>query len=230
MNMLKDVVVDHRLPIQNMLLAGVPGGMTPGGAMTPYDSFSPLWNQGKIGEAAFSPIQQSNNDEGGGYNYMGYGQSPMHGGMSPGGYSPSSPNGYSPTSPFAVTSPGYSPTSPFQGAASPWVARGGLGPTSPTYSPTSPQYSPSSPQFSPSSPSFSPASPTYSPASPAYAGPGGSRASPYSPASPAYSPTSPMAGITSPRYSPASPAFSPTSPQYSPASPAPFQATSPKYS
>lgn len=244
MDMLQDVIVDHRLPVQNMLAAGmVAGGMTPGGAMTPYDNFSPMWGGGNVGAAAFSPMQQSNNDEGGGYGYLQYGQSPMHGAMSPGGYSPTSPMGYSPTSPFAVTSPAYSPTSPFQGAAgsaSPWVGRGGAGATSPAYSPTSPQYSPTSPQFSPASPSFSPASPNYSPASPAYGGAArggaGTRASPYSPASPAYSPTSPMAGVTSPRYSPtspqyspASPAYSPTSPRYSPASPA-FSPTSPRYS
>ncbi|OXC69141.1 hypothetical protein AYX13_02431 [Cryptococcus neoformans] len=244
MNMLKDVIVDHRLPVQNMMAAGIAGGMTPGGAMTPYDNLSPMWggDKGALGHAAFSPIQSSANDEGGNFAYMGYGQSPMHGGMSPAGYSPSSPAGYSPTSPFAVTSPAYSPTSPFAGAAaggaSPWVGRGGYGATSPAYSPTSPQYSPTSPQFSPTSPSFSPSSPTYSPASPAYGGAGaGNRASPYSPTSPAYSPTSPMGGITSPqysptspRYSPTSPAFSPTSPSYSPTSPAPFQATSPRYS
>lgn len=239
MTMLKDVIVDHRLPVQNMLAAGMAGGMTPGGNMTPYDNFSPMWpGPGGVGNAAFSPMQNSNNDEGGNFAYMGYGQSPMHGGASPGGYSPSSPAGYSPTSPFAVTSPTYSPTSPFQGAgaASPWVPRGGYGGTSPAYSPSSPQYSPTSPQYSPASPSFSPSSPTYSPASPAYAG-GATRASPYSPASPAYSPTSPLAGMTSPRYSPtspkyspASPAFSPTSPVYSPTSPAAFQATSPRYS
>lgn len=237
MNMLKDVVVDHRLPIQNMMAAGLAGGMTPGGAMTPYDNYSPLWNggAGQLGSAAFSPMQTSNNEEGGGFAYMGYGTTPLHGGMSP-GYSPTSPAGYSPTSPFAVTSPAYSPTSPFQGA--------GIGATSPAYSPTSPQYSPSSPQFSPVSPAFSPTSPSYSPASPAYGGAGGRAGAQYSPASPAYSPTSPMGGITSPRYSPASPAYSPTSPRYSPASPAfsptspaysptspaPFQATSPKYS
>ncbi|TYJ52234.1 hypothetical protein B9479_007165 [Cryptococcus floricola] len=240
MNMLKDVIVDHRLPVQNMMATGIAGGMTPGGAMTPYDNLSPTWgDKGILGGAAFSPIQSSTNDEAGNFAYMGYGQSPMHGGMSPAGYSPSSPAGYSPTSPFAVTSPGYSPTSPFAGAggASPWVGRGGYGATSPAYSPTSPQYSPTSPQFSPTSPSFSPTSPTYSPASPAYGGAGGNKASPYSPTSPAYSPTSPMGGITSPqysptspRYSPTSPAFSPTSPSYSPTSPAAFQATSPRYS
>mgnify|MGYP002718862558 CR=1 FL=1 len=243
-DLLREVVTDHRLPVQNMLAAGMSGGVTPGGANTPYANFSPNpYNvSGAIGAAAFSPIQTSNNDEGGNFGYMGYGQSPMHGGMSP-GYSPTSPAGYSPSSPFAVTSPAYSPTSPFQGAgaASPYVGRGAYGATSPAYSPTSPQYSPSSPQFSPASPSFSPASPSYSPASPAYGGPGArgapSRASPYSPASPAYSPTSPLGGVTSPRYSPtspryspASPAFSPASPAYSPTSPAAFQATSPRYS
>ncbi|RXK41196.1 DNA-directed RNA polymerase II subunit RPB1 [Tremella mesenterica] len=257
LEMLKDVIVDHRLPVQNMMAAGVlSGGMTPGGAMTPYDALSPMWNgQGSVGAAAFSPMQTSNNEESGGFNYMGYGMSPMQGGLSPGGgggYSPSSPTGYSPTSPFAITSPTYSPSSPYQGnagSASPWIPRsstnGGLNitspaysPSSPQYSPTSPMYSPASPRFSPSSPTFSPSSPNYSPASPAYGGGGGglARNSPFSPASPAYSPTSPM-GITSPRYSPtspkyspASPAFSPTSPVYSPTSPAPFQATSPRYS
>ena len=225
MDMLKDVVQDHRLPVQTMLAAGQVGGMTPGGGMTPYDSFSPMWSgQGGVGSAAFSPLQTSNNDEGGGFGgYMAYGTSPMHGGMSPAaGYSPSSPAGYSPSSPFAVTSPTYSPTSPFQGAASPWVAQA----ASPAYSPSSPQFSPASPQFSPASPSFSPASPAYSPASPAY---GATRASPFSPASPAYSPTSPAGNVTSPRYSPTSPQYSPTSPRYSPASPA-FSPVSPTYS
>ncbi|BEI98573.1 hypothetical protein CcaverHIS631_0308720 [Cutaneotrichosporon cavernicola] len=227
LGMLKDVIVDHRLPVQNAMLASNMGGMTPGGNMTPYDNFSPMWNGGgAVGTAAFSPIQKSNNDEGGGY-AMGYGMSPMAG-MSP--YAPTSPMpGWSPTSPFAVTSPSYSPTSPFAGGAtSPWVPRGAGG-----YGATSPMYSPSSPQYSPTSPSFSPSSPTFSPASPAYGG----GATGYSPASPAYSPTSPMGNATSPRYSPtsptyspASPAFSPTSPAYSPTSPAPFTATSPKYS
>ncbi|KAL7422808.1 DNA-directed RNA polymerase II core subunit rpo21 [Cryptotrichosporon argae] len=232
LGMLKDVIVDHRLPVQNMMAAGNLGAMTPGGAMTPYDNFSPMWNGGSVGAAAFSPMQTSGNDEGGNFAYMGYGTSPMHGAMSPGGggYSPTSP-GYSPTSPFAVTSPAYSPTSPFQGGASPWVPRGASGATSPGYSPSSPQYSPSSPQFSPASPNFSPTSPSYSPASPAYGAPRGNGAPSYSPASPAYSPTSPMGySPTSPRYSPASPAFSPTSPAYSPTSPQAFQATSPRYS
>ena len=44
MEMLKDVVVDHRLPMQNMLSAQADGGMTPGVAMTPYDSSSPFYD------------------------------------------------------------------------------------------------------------------------------------------------------------------------------------------
>jgi DNA-directed RNA polymerase II subunit RPB1 len=224
LGMLKDVIVDHRLPVQNMMLASNIGGMTPGGNMTPYDNLSPMWNGGgAVGAAAFSPMQSSNNDEayGGGYDTPLGAASPYAPGKSPGAF-------FSPTSPFGMTSPAYNPTSPAYGAASPWVGRGGGG----AYSPTSPTYSPTSPQFSPTSPTFSPSSPTYSPASPAYAA-GGRAASPgYSPASPAYSPTSPMAGYspTSPQYSPASPAFSPTSPAYSPTSPQAFQATSPKYS
>jgi DNA-directed RNA polymerase II subunit RPB1 len=227
MAMLQDVIVDHRLPVQNMMLASNMGGMTPGGAMTPYDNLSPMWNGGgAVGAAAFSPMQSSNNDEA--YAY-GYG-TPMQGAASPYGGGARSPGTfYSPTSPFQMgaTSPMYAPTSPFHGgAASPWVSRGAAG-----YSPASPSYSPTSPQFSPTSPTFSPSSPTYSPASPAYAA-GGATSPGYSPASPAYSPTSPMAGYspTSPQYSPASPAFSPTSPAYSPTSPQAFQATSPKYS
>jgi hypothetical protein len=46
MDMLKDVIVDHRLPMQSVLSAQVDAGMTPGQvAMTPYDSNSPMWNQ-----------------------------------------------------------------------------------------------------------------------------------------------------------------------------------------
>ncbi|EKD04138.1 DNA-directed RNA polymerase ii largest subunit [Trichosporon asahii var. asahii CBS 8904] len=237
LGMLKDVIVDHRLPVQIALAQKGAGGMTPGGAMTPYDNMSPMWNGGGMGgvaSASFSPMQTSNNDEGG-YGAMPYGMSPMQGGQSP--YAPGGA-GFSPTSPFATATSPYQPTSPAWGGAggmSPWVPRNqGYGATSPSYSPTSPQYNPTSPRYSPTSPSYSPTSPAYSPASPAY---GGGRTSPgYSPTSPAYSPTSPMGATspryspTSPQYSPASPAFSPTSPAYSPTSPQAFQATSPKYS
>ncbi|KAJ3537669.1 hypothetical protein NMY22_g5504 [Coprinellus aureogranulatus] len=45
-DMLKDAIVDHRLPVQSMLAAQIDGGMTPGQvAMTPYDTNSPEWQQ-----------------------------------------------------------------------------------------------------------------------------------------------------------------------------------------
>ncbi|KDQ17519.1 hypothetical protein BOTBODRAFT_29699 [Botryobasidium botryosum FD-172 SS1] len=251
MEMLKDVIVDHRLPIQSHLAAH-DGGMTPGipGGMTPYDSNSPMYEAFKGGEAAaFSPLAESGGDDPSSYSYLGFGQSPMgagSGSASPGGgYSPSSPGSYSPTSPYAPTSPfGVTATSPFGAspfATSPFFDRRGA--TSPTYSPTSPalnltspNYSPSSPRYSPTSPSFSPTSPRYSPQSPSF-----SPTSPrYSPTSPSFSPTSPRCKCISPnqnspmspRYSPTSPAspkYSPTSPNYSPASPA-YSPASPAYS
>ncbi|CED83722.1 beta and beta-prime subunits of dna dependent rna-polymerase [Phaffia rhodozyma] len=246
MEMLKDVIVDHRLPVQAMLAARE-GGMTPGlnGGMTPVDSSSPMGAFNHVSnDVAFSPIIHSGSmDDAASFEYMGYGQSPMGagglGGMSPHGYSPSSPS-YSPTSPFMPTSPFHSATSPF--ATSPFHSTSGMG-TSPGYSPASPLYSPASPSFSPASPSFSPASPSFSPASPSFspASPSFSPASPsYSPTSPRYSPASPAFNATSPSYSPASPRFSPvspagpsrmspTSPAYSPASPA-YSPTSPTYS
>jgi len=46
LDMLKDAIVNHRLPVRNMLAAQVDGGMTPGQvAMTPYDSNMPGWDQ-----------------------------------------------------------------------------------------------------------------------------------------------------------------------------------------
>lgn len=232
-DMLKDAIVDHRLPVQNMLAAQADGGMTPGQvAMTPYDTNSPAWSEGSFkGEsAAFSPLAVNGGEDPANFSFLGYGQSPLGaGGMSPAGpgYSPSSPNTYSPTSPYVPQSPFGGATSPFGTspyATSPFYDRG-RGPTSPTYSPTSPAlnltspgYSPTSPRYSPTSPSFSPTSPRYSPQSPSF-----------SPTSPRYSPTSPSFSPASPRYSPTSPAqMSPSSPKYSPTSP--VSPSSPKYS
>ncbi|KAK0506634.1 DNA-directed RNA polymerase II, subunit 1 [Armillaria luteobubalina] len=252
-DMLKDAIVDHRLPVQSMLAAHVDGGMTPGQvAMTPYDSNSPMWQDGvfKADQAAFSPLAvNGGGEDAASFQWLAFGQSPVGaGGMSPaGGYSPSSP-GYSPTSPgFVPQSPFGASTSPFSPyAPSPFNPRGptsptysptspgfatspGYSPTSPRYSPTSPSFSPTSPRYSPTSPSFSPTSPRYSPTSPSF-----SPASPRSPAqlspsSPKYSPTSPMASPSSPKYSPTSPTYSPASPAYSPASPA-YSPTSPSWS
>ncbi|PPQ63539.1 hypothetical protein CVT24_004769 [Panaeolus cyanescens] len=255
-DMLKDAIVDHRLPVQSMMAAQVDGGMTPGQvAMTPYDTNSPMWQDGLFKgdptSASFSPLASNGADESGGFPYHPYIQSPGRGGMSPGGigYSPSSPNAYTPTSPSFV------PQSPFGGAASPFNTSpyatspyyDRKGPTSPTYSPTSPAlvltspgYSPTSPRYSPTSPSFSPTSPRYSPQSPSFS-PTSPRYSPtspsFSPASPRYSPTpahmspsSPKYSPTSPMASPSSPKYSPTSPTYSPASPAGYSPASPVYS
>jgi DNA-directed RNA polymerase II subunit RPB1 len=217
MDMLKDVIVDHRL--DNALAARADGAMTPGQvAMTPYDdSMSPAWQDSAFigGTAAFSPLASSGTEDPSNYPYLRFGMSPMGaGGTSPaqaGVYSPSSPNAYSPTSPYVPTSPFGAATSPFGTsplATSPYYDRR-VGVTSPTYSPTSPAlnltspgYSPTSPRYSPTSPSFSPASPRYSPTSPSF-----------SPTSPRYSPQSPSFSPTSPRYSPTSPTFSPASPQ-----------------
>jgi DNA-directed RNA polymerase II subunit RPB1 len=203
MDMLKDVIVDHRLPMQSVLSAQVDAGMTPGQvAMTPYDSNSPMWNQESYkGEAAaFSPLASNGGEESANFAYRGFGQSPHHAGaMSPAapGYSPSSPNVYSPTSPYVPQSPFARATSPFSTSpyvTSPFYDRG-RAPTSPTYSPTSPALNLSSPGYSPTSPRYSPTSPSFSPTSPRY-----------SPQSPSFSPSSP-------RYSPTSPSFSPASPR-----------------
>ncbi|KAJ7924363.1 hypothetical protein B0H13DRAFT_1978078 [Mycena leptocephala] len=171
-DMLKDAI--------SMLAAQADGGMTPGQvAMTPYDTNSPVWQDGvfKGDQASFSPLAVNGGDDGPGFTTFqpGWGQTPIAGPQ----YSPSSPNMYSPTS------PGYVPQSPFGGATSPFgtspyaTARG---PTSPTYSPTSPMILP--PRYSPTSPSFSPASPRYSPQSPSF-----SPTPSFSPASPRYSPS-----------------------------------------
>jgi DNA-directed RNA polymerase II subunit RPB1 len=251
--MLKDAIVDHRLPVQNMLAAPVDGDMTPGQvAMSPYDSLSPGWSEHsfKADAAAFSPLAVNSGEDPANFSFLGYGQSPRAGGMSPGGpgYSPSSPNVYSPTSPYVPQSPFGGATSPF--GTSPYVTSPfysqGRGATSPTYSPTSPAlnltspgYSPTSPRYSPTSPSFSPTSPRYSPQSPSFS-PTSPRYSPtspsFSPASPRYSPTSPAQASptspvspSSPRYSPTSPTYSPASPAYSPASPT-YSPTSPQWS
>lgn len=204
-DMLKDVIVDHRLPVQSMLAAQVDGGITPGQvAMTPYDSNSPMWSQDasfKGDTAAFSPLAANGaEDPSSSHPYLSYLRSPSGaGGMSPAapGYSPSSPNVYSPTSPYVPQSPFGGATSPFGTspyATSPFYDRG-RGPTSPTYSPTSPALNLTSPGYSPTSPRYSPTSPSFSPSSPRY-----------SPQSPSFSPTSP-------RYSPTSPSFSPASPR-----------------
>jgi DNA-directed RNA polymerase II subunit RPB1 len=65
MDILKDVIVDHILPVQSMLSAQVDSGMTPGQvAMIPYDSNSPMWKQESYkGEAAVFSLLASNGDK-----------------------------------------------------------------------------------------------------------------------------------------------------------------------
>ncbi|KNZ48173.1 DNA-directed RNA polymerase [Puccinia sorghi] len=169
LDMLKDVVIDHRLPVAGEIMGGrfADGAMTPGGGMTPYAEFGDTrtpagrFEDGPVPHAMFSPIITAGADDGfGGSNdiYGGYGgQSPYGagGGTSP-GYSPSSPS-YNP-----AASPAYTPTSPTWSGASPWVASG----TSPGYSPTSPRMGATSPRFSSASPPLSfvlvlPASPNF---------------------------------------------------------------------
>ncbi|KAL0955363.1 hypothetical protein HGRIS_001611 [Hohenbuehelia grisea] len=88
-DMLKDAIVDHRLPVQSMLAAQADGGMTPGQvAMTPYDTNSPVWSDTvfKGEQAAFSPLAINGGEDAASFQYLGFGQSPMGaGGMSPGG-------------------------------------------------------------------------------------------------------------------------------------------------
>ncbi|CAK5279790.1 unnamed protein product [Mycena citricolor] len=90
-DMLKDAIVDHRLPVQSLMNVSHDGGMTPGQvAMTPYDTNSPVWQDGafKADQAAFSPLAVNGADDGpssfGGLP-GGWGSTPTHdGGMSPG--------------------------------------------------------------------------------------------------------------------------------------------------
>ena len=171
-DMLQDVVVDHRLPMQALMAAKLDptGTRTPGGMMTPYDGMSPMAESMQMADtnAAFSPLVQASADDAFG-DYLSAGMTPMRdpmGATSPAGFGPTSPGyGYSPASPAAYL------TSPAAGITSPMYAGGAAG----SYSPTSPKlnfgvspaYSPASPGYSPASPSYSPTSPRgYSPASP----------------------------------------------------------------
>ena len=244
-----DVVLDPKMletVISDNSRMGLMPGMTIKGAQlegsaTPYDTGSPMADNGYMGMSSpalgnFSPIVGAGSETpagfateyGGGF---GMGTVNPYSATSP---RPTSPFSTSPTSPFSSGYGGYSPSSPAAGYSptSPLIDAGGryaaspqFSPSSPSFSPTSPMMrptSPASPNYSPTSPSYSPASPSaarhYSPTSPAQFS---SPTSPsYSPASPNYSPASPNLHATSPSYSPASPTWSPTSPEaYSPTSP-----------
>lgn len=263
-----EVVLDPKM-LETVISDNSRMGLMPGmtikgtqleGAATPYDTGSPMAENGYMGMASptlgnFSPIVGAGSETPAGFATE-YGGGFGSGTVNP--YSatsprPTSPFSTSPTSPFSSGYGGYSPSSPAAGYSptSPLIDAGGryasspqFSPSSPSFSPTSPMMrptSPASPNYSPTSPSYSPASPSamrqqhYSPTSPAQFS---SPTSPsYSPASPNYSPASPNLHATSPSYSPASPTWSPTSPEaYSPTSPtfqrspAQHSPTSPGYS
>jgi DNA-directed RNA polymerase II subunit RPB1 len=261
-----DVLLDPKM-LETVISDNSRMGLMPGmtikgsqleGAATPYDTGSPMADNGYLGLNSpalgnFSPIVGAGSDTPSGF------ATEYSAGFSMGTVNPysatspraTSPFSTSPTSPFSSGYGGYSPSSPAAGYSptSPLIDAGGryasspqFSPSSPSFSPTSPMMrptSPASPNYSPTSPSYSPASPSatrhYSPTSPAQFT---SPTSPsYSPASPNYSPASPNLHATSPSYSPASPTWSPTSPEaYSPTSPgfqrspAQHSPTSPAYS
>lgn len=235
-----DVLLDPKM-LETVISDNSRMGLMPGmtikgsqleGAATPYDTGSPMADNGILGSYSptmgnFSPIQGAGSDSPSGFATEyggGFGSSTasLYSATSPRATSPFTT---SPTSPFSYG--GYSPSSPAAGYSptSPLLDAGGRYASSPQFSPSSPSFSPTSPMLrpgSPTSPNYSPTSPSYSPASP-------TAARHYSPTSPAQfnSPTSPSYSPTSPSYSPASPAFRPTSPSYSPASPT-WSPTSPE--
>src|ERR1700734_4002985 len=91
----------------------------------------------------FPPLAVNSGNDPANFSFLGYGQSPRAGGMSPGGlsYSLSSPNTYSPTSPYILQSPfgGATSCSTSPYSMSPFYDHGGWGrPTSHSHSPTSP--------------------------------------------------------------------------------------------
>ncbi|KAK0657586.1 hypothetical protein B0T16DRAFT_317105 [Cercophora newfieldiana] len=236
-----DVLLDPKM-LETVISDNSRMGLMPGmtikgtqleGAATPYDTGSPMADNGILGSYSptmgnFSPIQGAGSDSPSGFATEyggGFGSSSVnpYSATSP---RPTSPFTTSPTSPFSSYGGGYSPSSPAMGYSptSPLLDAGGRYASSPHFSPSSPSFSPTSPMMrpgSPTSPSYSPTSPNYSPVSP-------SAARHYSPTSPAQfnSPTSPTYSPTSPNYSPASPNFRATSPSYLPGSPA-WSPTSP---
>lgn len=262
-----DVVLDPKM-LETVISDNSRMGLMPGmtikgtqleGSATPYDTGSPMAENGYMGMASpalgnFSPIVGAGSETPAGFATEyggGFGSSTVNPYASATSPRPTSPFSTSPTSPFSSGYGGYSPSSPAAGYSptSPLIDAGGRYASSPQFSPSSPSFSPTSPMMrptSPASPNYSPTSPSYSPGSPSAArhysptSPAqfSSPTSPsYSPSSPNYSPASPNLHATSPSYSPASPTWSPTSPEaYSPTSPtfqrspAQHSPTSPGYS
>ena len=86
--MLKDVVLDHRLPVAAMLSETAMGGaMTPGGgAATPYiEGGKTPMPQMTYEQISWSPMHMGSDETfGGTTQYGGYGMTPLGGGVSPG--------------------------------------------------------------------------------------------------------------------------------------------------
>lgn len=152
MDMLKDVMVESTVPLPHIMGAAMDGAATPGGVMTPYDSYSPMPYDSKVDhQAAFSPLHMNGGDEAQTFDWQTYAQSPMRSISSPRiGMSPSSPS-------YA-----YSPSSPSMNITSPYLAGGAQSPFASSPGNTSPYFDYSKPNaISPglSSPSYSPTSP-----------------------------------------------------------------------
>ncbi|KAF9504602.1 hypothetical protein BS47DRAFT_1368666 [Hydnum rufescens UP504] len=84
LDMLKDVIVNHCLPVQNMLAAHAGYGVATPGGLIPYDSSSPMYNEVFKGNAvAFLLLAQSGEDDPAGFaSYLlGFGQSPFRAGQ-----------------------------------------------------------------------------------------------------------------------------------------------------
>ncbi|KAG6903768.1 hypothetical protein DXG01_015060, partial [Tephrocybe rancida] len=70
--MLKDAIVDYRLPVQAMLAVQIDGGMTPGQvAITSYDTTSPVLQEGlfKADQAAFSLLAVNAGEDAANFQY-----------------------------------------------------------------------------------------------------------------------------------------------------------------
>ncbi|KAF9506033.1 hypothetical protein BS47DRAFT_1399867 [Hydnum rufescens UP504] len=83
LDMLKDVI-DHHLPVQNILAAHTDYGVATPGSMMPYNPSSPMYDEAFKGSAvAFSPLAQSGEDDPAGFTlYLpGFSQSPFGAGL-----------------------------------------------------------------------------------------------------------------------------------------------------
>ncbi|KIO06236.1 hypothetical protein M404DRAFT_24964 [Pisolithus tinctorius Marx 270] len=106
-NIFKDAIINHRLPVQNILTAHMNCSMTPSQvAMMLYDTNSPAWSESnfKSESVALSPLAINSGEDPANFSFLGYGKSPLGAGdmspTGPPGNSLSSPNAYSPTLPY----------------------------------------------------------------------------------------------------------------------------------